>query len=190
MGIGFWSLIILRMDSQNAKEEYAKQVCLFLAELLRTHKIALPRAAEIAEKVTQNINLIDSEAQFLTLIKQLAQDFQELIHLGELVHMPVKKYSSGMLIRLGFSIATHLEAPILLIDEVLAVGDVGFQEKCLKKIRSLHQEGRTIVLVTHDPNAVRNHCNRCIVISDCQKVFDGKPDSGVDRYLEAVKTCP
>lgn len=71
----------------NQKEEYAKEVCLFLAELLRTRKITLQRAAEIAEKVVQNINLIDSEAQFLTLIKDLTAEFTELFYLGERIHM-------------------------------------------------------------------------------------------------------
>ncbi len=75
------------MQNQNSKEEYAKQVCLFLAELLRTRRITLMRAAEIAEQVTQNITLIDSEAQFLALIKDLTSQFQELLHLGERVHL-------------------------------------------------------------------------------------------------------
>ncbi|OGE87678.1 MAG: hypothetical protein A3J07_03110 [Candidatus Doudnabacteria bacterium RIFCSPLOWO2_02_FULL_49_13] len=70
------------MDQSSKKEEYAKQICLFLAELLRTRKISLKRAAEIAERVIQNINLIDSEAQFLGLIKELTSDFQELFNLN------------------------------------------------------------------------------------------------------------
>jgi ABC-type polysaccharide/polyol phosphate transport system ATPase subunit len=92
-----------------------------------------------------------------------------------------------MLVRLGFSIATHLDAPILLIDEVLAVGDAGFQEKCLKKIRSLHQAGRTIILVTHSPDAVKVHCDRCIVIDQQRKAFDGLAPEGVEVYLKSVR---
>lgn len=106
----------------------------------------------------------------------------EFAELGEMIHMPVKNYSSGMLVRLGFSVATHLSAPILLIDEILAVGDVGFQKKCLRKIYDLHDEGRTIVLITHDPQAVRMHCDRCIVISNHEKVFDGDAEGGADVY--------
>lgn len=108
--------------------------------------------------------------------------------LGDQIHMPVKHYSSGMLVRLGFSIAVHLSAPIILMDEVLAVGDAGFQAKCLNKIHSLHQEGRTIVLITHNPDAVRYHCTRCIVIDHHQKVYDGPAPEGVDIYLKSVQT--
>ena len=110
----------------------------------------------------------------------------EFSELGEKIWMPMKNYSSGMLVRLGFSIATHLAAPILLIDEVLAVGDVGFQAKSLKKIHELHAEGRTIVLITHDPASVREHCNRCIVIDHRKKIYDGLPGEGVEVYLQAV----
>lgn len=110
----------------------------------------------------------------------------EFAELGEKIQMPVKNYSSGMLVRLGFSIATHLTAPIILIDEVLAVGDAGFQEKCLAKIHSLHREGRTIILVTHSPDAVKSHCSRCIVIDQQKKVFDGEAQEGVNTYLRAV----
>jgi ABC-2 type transport system ATP-binding protein len=110
----------------------------------------------------------------------------EFSELGDKIHMPVKNYSSGMLVRLGFSVASHLSAPILLIDELLAVGDAGFQQKCLNKIQSLHGEGRTIILITHDPEAVRKHCNRCIVIEQQQKVFDGDASTGVDTYMKIV----
>jgi ABC-type polysaccharide/polyol phosphate transport system ATPase subunit len=114
---------------------------------------------------------------------------QEIIafsELGEFIHMPIKNYSSGMLVRLGFSIATHLTAPIILIDEVLAVGDVGFQNKCLNKIRELHQQGRTLVLITHDANAIQNNCTRCIVIDNHEKVYDGPAAGGADVYLKKV----
>jgi ABC-type polysaccharide/polyol phosphate transport system ATPase subunit len=109
-------------------------------------------------------------------------DIIEFSELGDHVHRMIKNYSSGMLVRLGFSIATHLAAPILLVDEVLAVGDISFQRKCIRKIKDLHQEGRTIILITHDPTSVREHCNRCIVIDQKQKVFDGSPREGVAIY--------
>ena len=111
----------------------------------------------------------------------------EFSELGEMIHMPVKHYSSGMLVRLGFSIATHLKAPILLVDEVLAVGDASFQAKSLKKIKELHEEGRTIILVTHSPDAVKEHCNRCIVISQHRKIYDGPSGPGSQVYLENVE---
>jgi ABC-type polysaccharide/polyol phosphate transport system ATPase subunit len=100
--------------------------------------------------------------------------------------MPVKNYSSGMLVRLGFSIAAHLTAPIILIDEVLAVGDLGFQSKCLKKIKDLHSEGRTIILITHDIQPVQSFCSRCIVIANQRKVFDGPAKEGVEVYRNTV----
>lgn len=110
----------------------------------------------------------------------------EFAELGDHIQLPVKNYSSGMMVRLGFSVAAHLSAPIILVDEVLAVGDAGFQAKCLKKIHSLHDEGRTIVLITHNPDAVRAHCNRCIVIADQKKIYDGAASEGVDVYMQAV----
>ncbi len=110
----------------------------------------------------------------------------EFSELGDMIYMPLKNYSSGMIVRLGFSIATHIDVPILLVDEILAVGDAGFQKKCLDKIQSLHKAGRTIVLITHNPEAVKQHCDRCIVFSNQNKVFDGKPTDGANAYLESV----
>jgi ABC-type polysaccharide/polyol phosphate transport system ATPase subunit len=110
----------------------------------------------------------------------------EFSELEEKIDMPVKNYSSGMLVRLGFSIATHLSAPILLIDEVLAVGDAGFQAKCLRKIHDLHAQGRTIVLITHDANAVKNHCTRCLVFAHRRKIYDGPAEEGTRVYTSSV----
>jgi ABC-type polysaccharide/polyol phosphate transport system ATPase subunit len=111
-------------------------------------------------------------------------DFSEL---NEMIHMPVKNYSTGMLMRLGFSIATHLPAPILLVDEILAVGDAGFQVKCLQKIHSLHKdEGRTIILITHNSTAVRDNCSRCVIIDGQKKIYDGTPTDGTHLYMNTV----
>lgn len=108
-------------------------------------------------------------------------DFSEL---GDRIHMPIKNYSSGMVVRLGFSIAAHLDAPILLLDEVLGVGDQGFAEKSMNKIFELHRSGRTIVLVTHSPDVVATHCNRCVVINAGKKVFDGAGAEGAEVYRQ------
>lgn len=116
------------------------------------------------------------------------QEIVDFAELGEKIYMPIKNYSSGMLVRLGFSIATHLPAPILLIDEILAVGDVAFQQKCLAKIDSLHREGRTIILITHDPDTVAARCTRCIVIEATKKIFDGNTHSGVQVYRDLFKS--
>jgi ABC-type polysaccharide/polyol phosphate transport system ATPase subunit len=114
----------------------------------------------------------------------------EFSELSEKIYMPVKNYSSGMLVRLAFSIAVNFPAPILLIDEILAVGDAGFQAKCLQKIDELHKEGRTIILITHDPSAVMRHCNRCIVIEKQEKIYDGTPEEGSRIYREIFEPQP
>lgn len=114
---------------------------------------------------------------------QAVKPIIEFSELGDKIHMPIKKYSSGMLVRLGFSIAVHLDAQVLLVDEVLAVGDTGFQKKCLEKIHELHQSGKTIILVTHNPEAVKRHCSRCVLFNNQRKVFDGTAEKGVQEYL-------
>lgn len=108
----------------------------------------------------------------------------EFAELGDKIHMPVRNYSSGMMMRLGFSIASHLDAPILLFDEILAVGDVGFQKKCIDKIQELYKSGRSIILVTHSPYQVEQFCSRCILIDDKKVIFDGDAKSGAKKYLE------
>lgn len=114
----------------------------------------------------------------------------EFSELGDKIHMPVRNFSSGMLVRLGFSIAVHLDSQILLFDEILAVGDVAFQEKCLTKIRELHSKGRAIVLITHSPEQVIDYCGRCIVIDNQTKVFDGSPTEGAECYQKICQSPP
>ena len=113
-------------------------------------------------------------------------DILRFADLGSQITMPVKNYSSGMLVRLGFAVATHLPADIILIDEILSVGDAGFQAKCLEKIHALHRQGSTLVLITHDPHAVSSHCSRCIVLDQHRIVYDGKAAQGASHYLAAV----
>jgi ABC-type polysaccharide/polyol phosphate transport system ATPase subunit len=106
-------------------------------------------------------------------------DFSEL---GDHIHRPIKNYSSGMVVRLGFSIAAHLAAEILLLDEILGVGDEGFQRKSLAKIFELHAQGRTVVLVNHSPDTIEQFCSRCIVINNGLKIFDGDAKQGAEVY--------
>jgi len=115
-------------------------------------------------------------------IRTNLQNIIEFSELGDAIHMPVKKYSSGMLVRLGFSIAAHLDAPILLFDEVLAVGDEGFQRKCIQKIKALNDSGKAIILISHSPQQVREYCNRCILMDHHHLAFDGNPDVGTQDY--------
>jgi ABC-type polysaccharide/polyol phosphate transport system ATPase subunit len=103
-------------------------------------------------------------------------DFSEI---GEFIDTQVKFYSSGMYVRLAFAIAIHVDPDVLLVDEVLAVGDEPFQKKCLDKIAQFQREGRTIVIVTHDLGTVENMCDRAVVLSHGTVIFDGDPVEGV-----------
>jgi lipopolysaccharide transport system ATP-binding protein len=96
---------------------------------------------------------------------------------------PVKRYSSGMIVRLGFAIAAHLEPEILVVDEVLAVGDAEFQKKAIGKMQDVSQgEGRTVLFVSHNMGAVKNLCKRGVVLSQGQVAFDGTVDEAVGYY--------
>jgi ABC-type polysaccharide/polyol phosphate transport system ATPase subunit len=108
--------------------------------------------------------------------------------LGEFIEVPVKTYSWGMLLRLGFSIAAHLDADVLLIDEVLAVGDEGFQRKCLRRISEQIAAGTTIVLVSHDPGAIERVCERVVVLEAGEVVFDGPTAEGLLHYHRLMGT--
>lgn len=114
--------------------------------------------------------------------EELLESIVEFSELGEFIHMAIKNYSSGMVVRLGFSVACHLDAPILLLDEVLGVGDQGFTKKSMGKIFELYESGRTIVLITHDPTTIERHCSRCIVINEGKVAFDGDPKAGANEY--------
>jgi lipopolysaccharide transport system ATP-binding protein len=107
-------------------------------------------------------------------------DFSEL---GQFVDTPVKRYSSGMYMRLAFSVAAHLEPDILIVDEVLAVGDASFQQKCMGKMSSVARTGRTILLVSHNMTSVNNLCHRAILISKGQVIREGLPTDLTSYYL-------
>ncbi len=108
--------------------------------------------------------------------------------LGHFIDVPVKAYSAGMMLRLGFSIAAHLEADVLLIDEVLAVGDEGFQRKCLRRISEQIAAGATLVLVSHDARAIERVCDRVVVIDGGRVEFDGPTAEGLLHYHQLMGT--
>ncbi len=108
--------------------------------------------------------------------------------LEEFIDIPVKTYSSGMFVRLGFSIAAHLDADVLLIDEVLAVGDEAFQRKCMRRISEQIAAGTTLVLVSHDPSAVERVCQRVVVLDAGRIVFDGPTAEGLLHYHRLMGT--
>lgn len=111
----------------------------------------------------------------------------EFSELGTYIDNPVRTYSSGMYMRLAFSVAINVDAEILLVDEILSVGDQHFQEKCLNKMKELRNEGKTMVFVTHSMGQVKELCNRAIWLSNGKIKMDGKPDEVVDAYIEGTR---
>lgn len=111
----------------------------------------------------------------------------EFSELGTYIDNPVRTYSSGMYMRLAFSVAINVDAEILLVDEILSVGDQHFQEKCLNKMKELRDEGKTMVFVTHSMGQVRELCNRAVWLCEGKIKMDGEPNKVVDEYLEATR---
>ena len=117
-------------------------------------------------------------------IERRLDDIIEFAELGDFIDNPVRTYSSGMYMRLAFSIAINVDAEILLIDEILAVGDQHFQDKCFKKLTELKESDKTIVIVTHSLDQVKKLCNRAIWIKDGHVEMDGNPDDVIKKYIE------
>jgi lipopolysaccharide transport system ATP-binding protein len=118
--------------------------------------------------------------------REVDSKFEEIVHFSgveKFINTPVKRYSSGMRVRLAFSVAAHLEPEILIIDEVLAVGDADFQKKCLNKMEDIGQKGRTVLFVSHNMSAVTRLCNRALLIEDGRLTDDGPADQLVSSYL-------
>ena len=111
----------------------------------------------------------------------------EFSELGSYIDNPVRTYSSGMYMRLAFAVAINVDADILLVDEVLAVGDQHFQDKCIAKMKELKEEGKTMVFVTHSLSTVKDFCNRAVWLSNGEIKMDGEPDTVIDKYLEEIK---
>lgn len=113
---------------------------------------------------------------------------EEIIDFSEcrqFIDTPVKRYSSGMYVKLAFSVAAHLDSEIMIMDEVLAVGDVKFQDKCLNKMKKLAQEeGKTILYVSHNMNTIRTLCSRCIVLKKGNLIYSGDVENGIQIYLD------
>jgi lipopolysaccharide transport system ATP-binding protein len=121
--------------------------------------------------------------------REIDRKFDEIVAFAEIekfIDTPVKHYSSGMYVRLAFAVAAHLEPEILLVDEVLAVGDVNFQKKCLGKMGDVARAGRTVVLVSHQLNQIRRLCHRVIWIDAASVRHDGPPETVVNAYEAAM----
>jgi lipopolysaccharide transport system ATP-binding protein len=116
---------------------------------------------------------------------EISRKFDQIVDFAEVeqfIDTPVKRYSSGMYVRLAFAVAAHLSPGILIIDEVLAVGDARFQEKCLGKMSSIAGEGRTILFVSHNMGAIRALCSRGILLREGRMIMDGSIDEAITRY--------
>jgi lipopolysaccharide transport system ATP-binding protein len=122
---------------------------------------------------------------------EIKKKFDEIVafsEIGQFIDTPVKRYSSGMYVRLAFAVAAHLNSEILILDEVLAVGDLGFQQKCMNKILSLgNEEGKTIIFVSHVPGWVQSICNRAILLRKGHKILDADTKSVMEEYDRELK---
>jgi lipopolysaccharide transport system ATP-binding protein len=118
--------------------------------------------------------------------KEVENKFQEIVDfagIGKYLDIPVKRYSSGMYVRLAFAVAAHLDTDILLVDEVLSVGDAEFQQKSLGKVKDIAHGGRTILFVSHNMSVISQLCTRCLVLSKGKIIFDGNTNEAISRYL-------
>ena len=120
-------------------------------------------------------------------IDERLNDIIEFSELGAYIDNPVRTYSSGMYMRLAFAVAINVDADILLVDEVLAVGDQHFQEKCIAKMKELKEQGKTMVFVTHSLGTVKDFCNRAIWLNQGVVKMDGDPDSVIEEYLKETR---
>jgi lipopolysaccharide transport system ATP-binding protein len=119
---------------------------------------------------------------------ETAEKFDEIVTFSgvrDFIDVPVKRYSTGMYVRLAFAVAAHLDPEILLLDEVFAVGDRAFQEKCLERITEMTRSGRTVIFVSHDVSSVARLCDHALVLNEGELVFYGGVDEGIARYLSS-----
>ena len=120
---------------------------------------------------------------------EIDRKFDQIVEFAEMekfIDTPVKRYSSGMYVKLAFAVAAHLDSEIMVMDEVLAVGDMKFQQKCLGKMGdAANSEGRTVLYVSHNMNTIRQLCTRCIVLDHGKLIFDGDVEKAIDIYMDA-----
>lgn len=119
--------------------------------------------------------------------QEVARKFEQIVEfaeIGEFIDTPVKRYSSGMYVRLAFSVAAHLDPEILLVDEVLAVGDINFQKKCLGRMQEIGKDGRTILFVSHNVSAVKQMCNKGLLLNDGRSIRVGPTHDIISEYVD------
>lgn len=123
--------------------------------------------------------------------QEVAQRFDSIAAFAEIdqfLDTPVKRYSSGMYVRLAFAVAAHIDPAVLLVDEVLAVGDIGFRAKCYRRMAELRKNGTTVVLVAHDVNAIRDTCDQAILLWQGELIEKDSPDKVITTYLTRMQT--
>jgi ABC-2 type transport system ATP-binding protein len=157
--------------------------------ITRVERIAalLELGAGFQQDLTGRENIFLNGAILGMSRRDLERRFDDIVAFSELdqfIDSQVKHYSSGMYVRLGFAVAVNVEPELLLIDEVLAVGDEAFQRKCLERVREFQREGRTIVFVTHAPDLVRQICDRAVVLDHGKIVLDGAPGEAVRSFRD------
>ena len=123
-------------------------------------------------------------------IEDRKDEIIDFADIGEHLYQPVKTYSSGMFARLAFACAINVDPDILIVDEVLSVGDMAFQLKCFKKFEQFKEKGKTIIFVTHSINDVLRNCTRTIIIENGKKIFDGSVKDGVEKYKKMIVGIP
>ncbi len=133
------------------------------------------------ENVYMNASIYGLERREVDSIYDAVVDYAEI---GPFMDEPIKNYSSGMVVRLAFAIAVHLDADVLLLDEIFAVGDVEFQQKCVRTMEQFLGRGKTVLFVSHAAEAVRNVCHRVCALNKGELVFDGGVDEGLAVYQE------
>ncbi|MGN0998716.1 MAG: polysaccharide ABC transporter ATP-binding protein [Faecousia sp.] len=123
--------------------------------------------------------------------EEIDKKFDQIVEFAEMekfIDTPVKRYSSGMYVKLAFAVAAHLDSEILVMDEVLAVGDMKFQQKCLGKMGDVaNSEGRTVLYVSHNMNTIRQLCTRCIVLEQGHLIFDGDVEQAIELYMSSAR---
>ncbi len=116
-------------------------------------------------------------------MRERQQRIIDFADIGEFIDAPVKQYSSGMYMRLAFAVATEIDPDILIVDEILAVGDFQFQQKCIERLRSFKAAGKTIILVSHSLTQIQEQCDRAILLEKGTLMMDGTPSETVKAYL-------
>lgn len=121
-------------------------------------------------------------------INEKIEKIIEFSECREFIDTPVKRYSTGMYVKLAFAVAVYLNSEIILMDEVLAVGDIAFQKKCIDKMNEIaNEENRTILYVSHNMDTIRNLCDRCVVLEKGKKIFDGEVEKAIEIYSSLAK---